>query len=280
MDQKIENIQIKDLPEELLDKILEEIKLYAISLLGVKEELSGEDLQLLGSGTLVKIENKYCILTAQHVTPLLRKFKKIGLNLGTFEHRLVIDSFLPIVKIGSSIGNPLEQDLAIITLPEYIIGTIKAKKLFWDISYHKDIILSKPIDLTISLCFLCGTIAEWTKIEVSSGAFGKVVGFRNLCGPTGIEEYWIKQEFDYLKLSVRYENRTELPESFGGASGGGIWRVVLQRLDDGNITYSKPQLIGVAFYETEIQDDMRSIIGHGWRSIYEVVPNKCLDCLH
>lgn len=274
MSQKIEKIQIKDLPEELTDKIIEEIKPYAISLLGIREDISGEQIQLLGSGTLVQIEDRYGILTAQHVTPLWKKYKKIGLNLGTFEHKPLIESItLPIVEVGIPVSNSEGPDLAVIILPEYIIGTIKAKNLFWNISSNKQAILSKPIDLNICLSFFCGTIEEWTKTEESAGTFDKLMSYRCLCGFTGIEDYWVKQEFDYLKLSVLYKDRDDLPVSFGGGSGGGIWGVVLHRLDDGKITYSKPLLLGVAFYQTEIQDELRSIIGHGWLSIYEKVPN-------
>lgn len=274
MNRKIEKIQIKDLPEDLIEKIEEEITPYAISLLGFGEDLSGEQTQLLGSGTLVRVEDKYGILTAQHVTPLLKKYKKIGLNLGTFEHKLLIDSIaLPIVEVAVPVNNSEGPDLAAIILPECVIGTIKRKKLFWNISYNQQTILSKPIDLNIRLWFFCGTIEEWTKTEESTGTFDKLMSYRCLCGHTGVEDYWVKHKFDYLKLSVLYKDRDDLPVSFGGGSGGGIWGVMLHRLDDGKITYSKPLLLGVAFYQTEIQDESRSIIGHGWRSIYEKVPD-------
>jgi hypothetical protein len=273
VNRKIEKIQIKDLPKDLIEKIEEEITPYAISLLGFGEDLSGEQTQLLGSGTLVRVEDKYGILTAQHVTPLLKKYKKIGLNLGTFEHKPLIESItLPIVEVGIPVSNSEGPDLAVIILPEYIIGTIKSKNLFWNISYHKKDVLSKPPDLNICLSFFCGTIEEWTKTEESTGGFGKVMSYRCLCGHTGVEDYWVKHKFDYLKLSVLYKDRDDLPVSFGGGSGGGIWGVVLHRLDDGQIISTKALLLGVAFYQTKIQNELRSIIGHGWRSIYENLP--------
>ncbi|MCJ7497964.1 MAG: hypothetical protein MUO78_07510 [candidate division Zixibacteria bacterium] len=95
-----------------------------------------------------------------------------------------------------------------------------------------------------------------------------------LCGYTGVEKYWTKDEFDYLNLSVSYENRTDLPDTFEGVSGGGIWRAELYRSNDGKILSSEPLFLGVAFWQTTTENNMRSIIGHGWRSIYEVVPIK------
>jgi hypothetical protein len=93
-----------------------------------------------------------------------------------------------------------------------------------------------------------------------------------LCGYTGVEKYWDKDEFDYLSLNVSYENRTDLPDTFEGVSGGGIWRAVLYRSDDGKISSSEPLFLGVAFWQTIPKNNLRSIIGHGWRSIYEMIP--------
>jgi hypothetical protein len=113
-----------------------------------------------------------------------------------------------------------------------------------------------------------------TKTAGPEGGFNKIKKCPPILGFSNRVKYWIEDEFDYLELNVSYENRDDLPITFGGLSGGGIWRVVLNRLNDGKISYSDPLLIGVAFYETSIVNKKRSIIGHGWRSIYEIVPSK------
>jgi hypothetical protein len=274
--QKIEKIQIKDLPQELFEEIEDKIKPYVIGLLGVNVNTSGEEAELVGSGTLVQVANKYGILTARHVTQELKKFHKVGLNLGTFVHRFAIDiAFLPIVDIGSRVGDDIGPDLAVIILPEIHEGTIKAKKSFWNLSYYGKTISSEPLvkDLSTHLWIVCGFVGVWTRNEGPTDGFDKTKNCCCLCGFTGAEEYWTQRGFDYLKLSVLYENTADLPLTFGGVSGGGIWKAELSRSNDGKISCSKdPLFLGVAFRQTPIQNSLRSIIDHGWRSIYEQVP--------
>lgn len=277
MSNNIEITQIKDLPTDLLDEIQERIKPYIIGLLGVNIGTSGEEPQLLGSGTLIQIQDKYCIVTAQHLTDKLKKYQKLGLILGSFVHRFVVDtSFLQIVEIGTPVGNSIGPDLAVIILPIIDAGTIKAKNLvFWNIINHSQTVLSKSIakDSNIRLWIVCGFPEEWSKDGDPVGGFAKTLICCCLCGFTGAEEYWAGGEFDYLKLSVLYKNRADLPMTFRGLSGGGIWKAELFRSNNGKISCTDDLLfLGVAFRETAIQDDLRSIIGHGWRSIYEIVP--------
>jgi len=277
MNQKIEMLQIKDLPPDLLDEIQERIKPHIIGLMGVNVESSGEKAQLIGSGTLVQIKNKYGIITAQHLTNKLGKFEKLGLNLETYVHKCEINNFyLNVIDVGTFSQDQIGPDLAVIILPENIISTLKAKKLFWDISNHIQTVLSKPItqNLRNRLWIVCGFPEVWSKDMGPVAGFDETKSCCCLCGFTGAEEYWTKDEFDYIKLSVRYENGADLPKTFGGVSGGGVWSVELYRSEDGKITSSNPLFLGVAIRETPTENNLRSIIAHSWRSIYEVVPSK------
>ena len=131
--------------------------------------------------------------------------------------------------------------------------------------------MSEPIDWKNGLFFFGGVIGEWAKIQNSVGQFSKTLSCCCLFGYTGVEKYYSERGFDYLELSVLYQDRNDLPLSFGGVSGSGVWRVQLYRSNDETINYSKPLLLGVAFRQTAIENNLRSIIGHGWRSIYEKV---------
>jgi hypothetical protein len=273
MQQKIEKIQIKDLPQELFEEIEEKIRPYVIGLLGVNVSTSGEEAELVGSGTLVRVANKYGILTAQHVTEELMKFHKVGLNLGAFVHKFAIATeFLPIVEIGGRHRDNIGPDLALMILPGIHIGTINAIKSFWNLSYYAKTVLSKRLveDIGIHLWTVFGFVGVWSKNGGPAAGFDKTKDCFGLFGFTGAEEYWTVGDFDYLKLSVLYKNRTDLPLSFGGVSGGGIWRTELFRSNDGRIScLNEPLFLGVAFYQTAIKNSLRSLIGHGWRSIYE-----------
>lgn len=68
-----------------------------------------------------------------------------------------------------------------------------------------------------------------------------------------------------------YEEKSELPISFGGISGGGVWQVPLLKTKEGEIQAKEPIFSGVAFYQTAIVDKKRTIRCHGRRSVYESV---------
>jgi hypothetical protein len=280
MNQAIEKTQIKDLPDELIGRIQKEIEPYEVILLD--PNMTEGKVPPLASGTLVQIEDKYCILTAKHATNELKKLKEIGLNLETFEHRFTIDtSILRILEVDEPAHRATSSGLAVIILPVSRIGVINAKKMFWNLTKHMQSVLSKPIDWKIGLFFVCGTIGEWAKIEDSVGQFSKTLNCQCEFMYTGCKKYYLKGEFDYLELSVSYRNRRDLPNSFRGTSGGGIWRTQLFRTDDGRINYSSPLLVGMA-YEQEVKTNgSRSIItgitGYGWRSIYKQVPMFVTD---
>lgn len=242
-------------------------------------DIKEEEIPLLASGTLIQIEDQYCILTAKHVSDELKKLKEIGLNLGTFEHRFTINtSILRIVELEEQAQAVTNSDLAVIILPVPQRGTISAKKVFWNLSKHKQSVLSEPIDWNNDLFLLCGTIGEWAEIENSTGRFSKILDCRCEFMYTGVTKYYLEGQFDYLNLSVSYRNRTDLPDSFLGASGGGIWGTQLRRTEDGGIAYSSPLLVGMAFKQVVQINGSRSVItgitGYGPRTIYEQAASK------
>jgi len=277
MHKTIEKIQVKDLPDELIGRIQKEIEPYEVILLD--PDIKGEEIPALASGTLVLLNHQCCILTAKHASDELKKLEEIGLNLGTYEHRLTVDtSALRVVSLDEQAQGTTESDLALIILPVPEIGRLKARKTFWNLSKHKQSILSDPLDWNNALFLLCGTIAEWAEIENSAGQFTRILDCRCEFMYTGMRQYFLKGPFDYLNLGVSYRNRTDLPKDFRGASGGGIWGTQLRRTGDGGIAYSSPLLVGMAFKQ-DVQTDgsarvITGITGYGPRTIYEQAGGK------
>jgi hypothetical protein len=80
-------------------------------------------------------------------------------------------------------------------------------------------------------------------------------------------------EFDYHDFDI--DLSLPGPRSFGGVSGGGLWRVWLYRTTpDGEIDW-KISLHGVAFYELPIVNERRIIRCHGGRSVETTI--RCID---
>lgn len=81
-------------------------------------------------------------------------------------------------------------------------------------------------------------------------------------------------DFDYFDLEVDRKVRKvpELPENFGGVSGGGLWKVAVYcTCSTGKIEWVRT-LEGVAFFELVREDGTRLIRCHGPKSLCAVMP--------
>ncbi len=161
--------------------------------------------------------------------------------------------------------------MAVIVLPPTDIAWLKDKRLFWNISLQRKQVLANPLDKDIGVWFVCGFPDEFTRTEEPQRGFDRVLGFFNLSGCSGVEREWADGDYDYLDLPVLYEKGIELPISFGGISGGGVWQVPLWKTEQGEIRAKEPIFSGVAFYQTAIVDRRRTIRCHGRRSVYDAV---------
>jgi hypothetical protein len=78
--------------------------------------------------------------------------------------------------------------------------------------------------------------------------------------------------WDYIQSKCFYCDENDLPRSFGGTSGGGIWALqVLRSKATGKLSIGKSALVGVSFYQTKLDTNIRYVRGHFIRSIYDVM---------
>ena len=130
---KSEKIQIRDLPEGLLNKSWQQILPYSVGLLGVVRDERGERAQLIGSGTLVRVDELPGILTAQHVVASRRwkESEHLGLCFLADVHRPTVDmQYLRVIEVAKPLSDPKGPDLAVIVLPPTDIAWLKDKRLF------------------------------------------------------------------------------------------------------------------------------------------------------
>jgi len=132
MDITQEYVSIKAFPKELIHDLSNIIHRYSTGLVKVTKGQDGkEDARLVGSGTFVYSSNTYGILTAAHVTDLLKGEFSLGLTLKEQEHKYAIDSAnLIILRIAKGNIDSEGPDLAFIQLPTSEIPTIKATNIF------------------------------------------------------------------------------------------------------------------------------------------------------
>ena len=127
--------------------------------------------------------------------------------------------------------------------------------------------LQSPPDLRSGFWFINGYVDEFT-MEGRGEHSGKIKRFYNLSGAGGPEGPNIIGDFDFFDFPIT--DRSCVPESFGGMSGGGLWQVPLKLDADGQIKNQPPLLSGVVFYQEPTTDTICGVKCHGRQSVYRV----------
>ncbi len=270
---KEDALPLSAIPQEVVEEAGKAITDYAIGFVALGESESGEKGELGGSGTLVQIDGARGILTAYHVVDHLRARQEIGLILPTRSeptlHRMMLKSetvcWLPIAYGDRSSEGP---DLGFLLLPQVDAGALSARKSFYNLSLHREDMLSNPPARDDGIWILCGFAGELTTERPGERGYAKVMAFEGACYAGWVEREYCRGDFDYLEFEARYGGIDEPPRSFGGLSGAGLWQASLNRTPEGALTAGRPVLCGVAFHQSPLADRRRVIMCHGRRSVY------------
>lgn len=231
---------------------------------------------MIGSGTLIKVGEVYGIVTAQHVTASFGCGTKLGFILLPYEHRFFLEAdHLQIVEFARPSEASQGPDLALVILPTNLLGTLKARKVFYDLSHKQKELLRAPLNLEAGLWAITGFPDEQTTRGESSRSHSYVKGFHGMAFLTGIGKQYFVGEYDFLEAVVKHRIDNTIPTTFGGVSGGGLWQIRLMKTKKGEYEVKEVFLFGVAFYQKEVTDGVRYIKCNGPRTIYKTV--ACLS---
>jgi len=242
----------------------------------------------LGSGTLVQIDGWEGILSAEHVVrhPTQKDLRLtytghperfLRTALSSFAHNLSITTNALRIITTDRQSNPYGPDLAFVLLPPSpFLGEIKARKSFYNLTLKPE--ARKAAVLSDDGFFaLCGfpAVRDFTgSAELGFSETRGVYGYSMLTGP---DHYELKDHWDYYEMGVSQTSADEFERTFGGVSGGAVWRAVPHRLADdppGAESLGDITLAGVAFYEIDDRSKPRFYIrAHGPVSIYDNLVN-------
>ncbi len=263
--------KLSDLPQDVKNKIGRRVLSHSVGIIRIDDDQSSDVAQLIGSGTLVHIDDIYGILTAYHVLEAIPSAGQLGLVLPLpgKEHRYSVD-ITHVTKISVAKGNIDSQgpDLAFILLPQLNVSQIKAYGTFYNLSLERHSVLSKSLDTKVGFWAIFGFPDELTKKRESVGWFGSLKQYEANCFFGGVDKEYSSGEYDYLELIADYKHN--LPLNFGGISGGGLWHIVLEQSSQGDIRVKALILFGVVFYESALENNIRSIKCHGRMSVYRM----------
>lgn len=240
---------------------------HSVAILGYKLDKCTDKPRFLGSGTLVKYGNKYGVLTAMHIldSKAFCDAQSIGITVSRNVSAYNIPNsrdFFEIIGPTRDRANPeWGPDMAIALLPKFEIGIIKAAKLFWALD-------KREINPTNGLWLVMGCPEKLVEERHNVSGFREVTRLNAVILNNKDAKLIIRGNYDYRDISVDLAANTDLPSSFKGLSGGGLWFIEKTKSESGEEKIGKPQLCGVAFYQTEERDNMRSIRCHGPISIY------------
>lgn len=274
--QEVFLLRLGDLSEKVKDRITEETKHYATSIV-INDTPCG-------SGTLVVIDGHYGVLTAEHVA---RHPNKPELHLGRtraggprlllpparFPGGKAIEASALRVFTTDRGGDAYGPDLAFVALPPSpLLSELRARRSFYPLASDVENRLPKALLDTGFVCF-CGYPASQQVERGPALGYDSVTEVRGFAFMTGPDKYEERNAWDYYELGIARAETAEFGDSFGGVSGGGLWRIPVHRRKgepEGTEFFDGMTFAGVAFYEENHLPNGRFFVrAHGPKSVYE-----------
>lgn len=272
-----QQIRIADLPEAAVDAAIERIIRHTVALMRCDVNHGAETCRLIGTGTLITVDGTSGILTAAHVISQLSKQCSLGV-ISSFEGRLERIRYqfnhLALHKIAKGEEEADGPDIGLIVLPNQDISYLKSEKVFYNLNKRERVHGLAPLDTKTGFWLMCGFPGEWEQSRIVDNTESVIKSFGALCGTSSISKEYAAGEYDYIEINVDCSSANpEIPSSFGGLSGAGIWQMPLVKNQAGEINPDEFILSGVAFYQTSIENGWRCLRCHGRKTIYKGVPN-------
>jgi hypothetical protein len=245
---------------DISEAILSHISNFAVGLVLRKE---GAGSEVLGSGVLVSIEGGRGILTCGHVAAAYEKLSEIGLIrfvAGSQQRRMLKlgDTRTIILQSSDTFTESKEVlDLAFTQLPPDAAFSIEAQGVFLNIEKNRAKMESGAPAEGKHVDAMLGLVAEFSQQPFVEGKefispMRGVLHTGHICA----------QENGLLTVEAMDYNLNELPRSFGGMSGGGLWRIYFVE-DEKESKIIATMLCGIASW----QIDDRKIACQGWDRI-------------
>ncbi|HEX3526549.1 MAG TPA: hypothetical protein VH988_05740 [Thermoanaerobaculia bacterium] len=255
-------VAIRNIPLEFREEIHAHLRLFALTI-AVDH---GEDSYTC-AGTLCQVGNIRGIATAKHVWEQLSTETSFYGLAGQAHVALRPDLVQPwIPPTSGTLPNTDAQvpDLAFLRLFDHECTALEAYgKSFFSLDRR----LADPGSTLYEeegYWAVCGAPQTLIALERRS--------FPSLVYGTYVQQRLEFDSWDYLNIALDLDENPDLPSSFGGVSGGGVWRTrfgtdeAATRFEIAN-RYRDIFWVGVIFYQTSLEG--RSLIAHGPRSIYQ-----------
>jgi hypothetical protein len=231
------------MPEDVANVVLDKVRQFTIGF-----ARAGETPAAKGTGVLIKQGELHGILTCAHVNKYLRELKQpvglVRLNRGLAQQSgtLNMDEVVSYAA-GEEPWSKGNDDICFIHLPPHRIGNIAKDCVFLDA--EKNFSKPEPDDRSlIQVHSVFGLVEQFTGQTTRQN--GRATTLLR-----GVLTSGVLRDFEALTATLECfeENLPDLPDSFGGTSGGGLWRVYVRKRDGGIFEAIHHRLIGIASRE-------------------------------
>jgi hypothetical protein len=230
--------------QDLAGAVLDRVVQFSVGFARV-----GETPAAKGSGVLMKHGDLHGILTCAHVDKYLRTLKQpVGLlrfNRGSAEQFGTLDmGGVFSYAAGEEPWDKGDDDICFIHLSPNLVGNIAKDCVFLDAD--RNFTKPEPEDRSslIPAFSVFGLVEEFT---------GATIRRNNMATTNlkGVLTSGTPRDFGALNTTLECfgQNIPDLPASFGGTSGGGLWRVYARKGPGGRLEAVHHRLMGIASRE-------------------------------
>jgi hypothetical protein len=272
-------INLRDIPNTLDIKITEKLVNYSVAFGRIRDKDS-RTFQLLGSGTLVQKGGKYGILTAHHCLHAVYPESVLG-NINSDILVCVIKGSQTVIVENHEISEiqlaypenkkygEYGPDLTFINIPNGPrLSTFKAISSFWNLDINSNDVNKEFVKNGYVLANSGFPEADY-EIMITKDSIYEKIKFMSFISVIDKDHIEYVNEWDFINSVCNYANAKEVPQSFAGLSGGGIWAVRLKFNEDmKEWDVHDIALIGMTFYQSLIENKKRFLRGHFIDSIY------------
>lgn len=262
----------------LHDELAERIAGYTVGITKINMREQAEVPEKSGSGTLISFQGREYIITADHVVEDIAQCERVGLLVdwtGQLRRCAFERNHLEFARIPRGKVPDAGPDLAAILLPATgeAMSTLRSIKSFYNLDRRMEKFREAFPPLNQGFWLPCGVLAEGSIVLPSERGFKTVQGYQGLCGIAGAPQESLRDGFDYLDLVSDQSASQDMPRSFEGLSGGGLWQALIHSRD-GALHIDDLILSGTLFYQHYLEGGRRSLRSHGRISLYQRLPEE------
>jgi hypothetical protein len=170
-------------------------------------------------------------------------------------------------RLGEKPYSQWGPDLALLEIPSHLVGTIAARKSFVNLARRRSMLTTHPPRLEKTVWAVMGLIGQKSKMELFAERQTVIATVRGEALFAWTCTAQRREPYDYLTVHAR-TTLPDVPTSFKGISGGGLWEIALRMKGEKIISLGEHHFRGVAFWQAAEAPNRIAIRCHGPDTIF------------